>query len=86
MERHIFNLRWERKALYRRKQKQKTRAHALNEREQENKGLSCLSGEKVPYGTDMPDLCVCGFAHYLFFIKQRVNKNKCIIYDTLPCK
>ena len=35
----------------------------LTSREQENKqGLSCLSGEKIPYGSDVPDLYVCSFA------------------------
>ena len=44
----------------------------LIEREQENertsKGLCCLSGEKVPYRTDVPGLYVCSFASVIYVL------------------
>ena len=33
----------------------------MRENKRAHKGLGCLSGEKVSYGTYMPDLYVCGF-------------------------
>ena len=41
---------------------------SLSERGQERyKGLGCLSGE-VLYGTYMPDLYLCGFAHVAYVL------------------
>ena len=34
------------------------------------KGLGCLSGEKVLYGTYMPDLYVCGFTCVAYVLRH----------------
>ena len=34
------------------------------------KGLGCLSGEKVSYGTYMPDLYVCGFTRAAYVLRH----------------
>ena len=32
--------------------------------------MGCLSGEKVSYGTDMPDLYVCGFTCVAYVLRH----------------
>ena len=38
------------------------------ENKRANKGLSCLSGKKLPYRTNMPDLYVCSFASVVYVL------------------
>ena len=50
----------------------------MKENKRANKGLSCLSDEKSPYGTDVPDLHVCSFAsvvYVLWHAEIRIQSN-----------